>query len=283
MSWGFEIGRVYNRRVDIHAHFGGQQQGGIITPADHSLVIIITGEEGLEHGYADRYRADGVFEYFGEGQVGDMRLRAGNRAIAEHSTQGKGLLLFRKTSDGLRFEGEMVCEGYHLERAPDRTGSERDAIVFELRALDAVIEKVEAEPVASGVTLEELHQLALSAATESSQPPSSGKRNVYQRSRDVRNYVFARANGKCEGCSSPAPFVRSDGTPYLEPHHLRRLSDGGPDHPAHVIALGLVAAHERAAVVNPSRHTHWLSPECSDANDPTGHGSLAIDTPDCWP
>jgi 5-methylcytosine-specific restriction protein A len=56
MSWGFEIGRVYNRRVDIHARFGGQQQGGIITPAQHPAVIIITGEEGLQHGYADRYR-----------------------------------------------------------------------------------------------------------------------------------------------------------------------------------------------------------------------------------
>ena len=43
MSWGFEIGRVYNRRVDIHARFGGQQQGGIITPAQHSLVTIIYG------------------------------------------------------------------------------------------------------------------------------------------------------------------------------------------------------------------------------------------------
>jgi 5-methylcytosine-specific restriction protein A len=237
MTWGFEIGRVYNRRLDIHARFGGQQQGGIITPAQHSLVIIITGEEGLEHGYADRYRPDGVFEYFGEGQVGDMRLRAGNRAIAEHSVQGKGLLLFRNTLQGLRFEGEMVCEGYHLERAPDRTGAERDAIVFELRPLEAVVEKVEGEPVASGLTLEQLRQLALSAANESSQPPSAGKRNVYQRSRDVRIYVLARANGKCEGCNAPAPFIRLDGTPYLEPHHLRRLSDGGPDHPAHVIAL----------------------------------------------
>ena len=35
MSWGFEIGRVYNRLNDIHARFGGQQQGGIITPKDH--------------------------------------------------------------------------------------------------------------------------------------------------------------------------------------------------------------------------------------------------------
>jgi 5-methylcytosine-specific restriction protein A len=43
------------------------------------------------------------------------------------------------------------------------------------------------------------------------------------------------ALGKCEGCSTPAPFVRPDGTPYLEPHHLLRLSDGGPDHPAHVL------------------------------------------------
>ena len=41
MSWGFEIDRVYNRRADIHARFGGQQQGGIITPANHSLVIIV--------------------------------------------------------------------------------------------------------------------------------------------------------------------------------------------------------------------------------------------------
>jgi len=46
MSWGFEIGRLYNRRNDIHARFGGQQQGGIITPRDHPLVIIITGEIG---------------------------------------------------------------------------------------------------------------------------------------------------------------------------------------------------------------------------------------------
>jgi hypothetical protein len=51
MSWGFEIGRVYNRRTDILGKFGRQQQGGIVTPANHALVLIITGEEGLAHGY----------------------------------------------------------------------------------------------------------------------------------------------------------------------------------------------------------------------------------------
>jgi 5-methylcytosine-specific restriction protein A len=29
----------------------------------------------------------------------------------------------------------------------------------------------------------------------------------------------------------------ADGKPYLEPHHIRRLADEGPDHPAWVAAL----------------------------------------------
>jgi 5-methylcytosine-specific restriction protein A len=100
----------------------------------------------------------------------------------------------------------------------------------------AVAEAVESEPVPSDAPLKELRDLAFAAA-QSSQSPSRGKRNVYQRSRDVRVYVLARAQGKCEGCDASAPFLRPDGNPYLEPHHLRRLSDGGPDHPAYVIAL----------------------------------------------
>ena len=109
-------------------------------------MIIITGEEGLEHGYADRTRDDGVFEYFGEGQVGDMQMQKGNRAIAEHSAGGKGLLLFRKAPEGVRFVGEMVYETHHVERTPDRTGVERDALVFELRQLSAIVETIDVEP-----------------------------------------------------------------------------------------------------------------------------------------
>lgn len=34
-----------------------------------------------------------------------------------------------------------------------------------------------------------------------------------------------------------APFQRKDGTPYLEPHHIQRLADEGPDHPKWVGAV----------------------------------------------
>jgi 5-methylcytosine-specific restriction protein A len=238
MSWGFEEGKVYNRRTDIHARFGGQQQGGIITPLQHPLVIIITGEEGLAHGYDDRTRDDGVFEYFGEGQVGDMILQRGNLAIASHAADGKSLLLFRKTKEGARFVGEMAYERHHIEQAPDREGKPRDAIVFELRPLSAIVETTEGsagdEPPK---TLEGLRALAKAAAGIIPPTKTAGVRNIYQRSRDVRNYVLARAAGHCEGCRTPAPFIRKDGTAYLEPHHIRRVSDGGPDDPSFVIAL----------------------------------------------
>ncbi|WP_375414642.1 HNH endonuclease [uncultured Bradyrhizobium sp.] len=236
MSWGFEKGRLYNRRRDIHARFGGQMQGGIITPQRFRVVIIVTGEVGLGHGYADRERPDGVFEYFGEGQVGDMTMQRGNAAIAGHSSEGKSLLLFRDTRDGLQFVDEMVFETYHIERALDRKGAQRNAIVFELRPISAIAEQVDAQPV-EAAPLDELLRRAMAAA--GAPPPGrvAGFRNVYQRSADVRNYVLARAAGHCEGCKAPAPFPRKDGTPYLEPHHLRRVSDGGPDHPQFVIAL----------------------------------------------
>ena len=62
------------------------------------------------------------------------------------------------------------------------------------------------------------------------------KQYVRQRSVAVRIFVLRRANGICELCDDPAPFKTKKKRPYLEPHHLTRLADGGPDHPSHVAA-----------------------------------------------
>ena len=53
---------------------------------------------------------------------------------------------------------------------------------------------------------------------------------AFCRNPDVAAEVLARADGVCECCGQPAPFMRaSDGTPYLEVHHTIRLADGGED------------------------------------------------------
>jgi hypothetical protein len=88
----------------------------------------------------------------------------------------------------------------------------------------------------AALTIDELRSAALLKARAFA--TKKERKGVYcLRSLAIRLYVLRRANGRCEACGSPAPFRRADGSPYLEPHHTRRLADDGPDHPAAVIGL----------------------------------------------
>jgi 5-methylcytosine-specific restriction endonuclease McrA len=61
---------------------------------------------------------------------------------------------------------------------------------------------------------------------------------IFQRNPDVIVEVLKRASGICECCGNPAPFARrSDGTPYLEVHHIVMLSAGGQDTETNTQAL----------------------------------------------
>jgi len=48
--------------------------------------------------------------------------------------------------------------------------------------------------------------------------------------RSQQQHRWLNQPGVCESCLQPAPFHGKKG-PYLEVHHVHRLSDGGPDHP----------------------------------------------------
>jgi 5-methylcytosine-specific restriction protein A len=61
--------------------------------------------------------------------------------------------------------------------------------------------------------------------------------NGFKRSPEVKAYVLKSANGRCEVCSSPAPFVDVDGFPFLEVHHVKPLSEGGSDRVGNAIAV----------------------------------------------
>jgi len=235
----FMLGQVYNRVADIHGVYNGQQRSGIITPADTPIIFIVSGEEGRRHGYADRWRDDGVFEYFGQGQVGPMEMRSGNRAIVDSWQNGEAIHLFTSVRGGLRYDGEMVYERHHYEPAPDKYNNIRDAIVFELRRAGDVAGNLDhVEPVLPNdeEDIEELRRRAFEAA-EPTPERVPAQRSVFARSRDVRDYVLARAGGICENCREPGPFRRPNGSLYIECHHVHRLSDGGPDSPCNVIGV----------------------------------------------
>lgn len=243
MPWGpFNEQTVYNRRRDVHAVYGGQEQGGICTPSRFPVIFAFTGAGGEQHGYTDGWKAaEGVFRYFGEGQVGDMVFERGNRAIRDHLVDGKDLLLFQTVSGGIRFLGQFDCASFSMEMAPDREGNTRSAIVFEFVPVGVLDQ--DPAPGASQEELVSLSPLELrKRALEAAQPTPNktgveARRSLYRRSQVVRRYVLARSGGRCESCGEPAPFQTRSGEFYLEPHHTRRLSDGGPDDPRFVGAI----------------------------------------------
>lgn len=59
---------------------------------------------------------------------------------------------------------------------------------------------------------------------------------VFLRNADVVAEVLRRADGVCEICGRNAPFIRGDGSPYLEVHHRVQLAHGGEDTVENAIA-----------------------------------------------
>lgn len=190
--------------------------------------MLFTGK-GSRHGYDDEWH-EGVFRYFGEGQIGDMNFTAGNKAIRDSAADGKDLHLFQNIGKGfVRYFGNFTCSSWEWVVSPDTNGNPRKAIAFHLVPLkqqEALVRTTKTP------TIEMLRTEALAGAIPAGQATfREASRIAYERSSAVRAYVLARAAGRCEACRKEAPFTRHNGEPYLEPHHTRRLSDGGPDHP----------------------------------------------------
>ncbi len=259
-------GKHYLRR-DLHAEYGGQTQHGISTPSRHPLVFLFAGETGEQYGYRDGWESPDLYLYTGEGQLGDMEFTRGNAAIRDHLRDRKDLHLFRDLGGGeVRYVGQMLCVGNRVRSAHDRVGKMRRAIVFELVPLDTVTAPETEEEISQlNLPIEELRRRAMQEATEEV-PAVQRQVNVRKRSAYIKAYVLRRAAGICESCGEPAPFRKSGGEPFLEAHHIQRLSDGGPDDPEWVGGIcpncHREAHHgEEAEVVNERLRSNVLAKE----------------------
>lgn len=237
--YGLQVGQVL-RRTEVHERFGGQRQGGIATPSGRPVVLIFTGKGGLSNGYEDGWQED-VFNYFGEGQIGDMVFTRGNRAIRDHLQDGRDLLLFTMLGGGqVRFEGPFIAGSWDYAQGRDRNNADRRAIVFHLRRgvdPEAIEDPLGGAPDRALVDLAELRRRAVADGRAAPQRRDAAARSYVERSQSVRSYALARAAGRCECCGAAAPFEDSRGQPFLEVHHLHRLTDGGPDLPDRVAAI----------------------------------------------
>ncbi|RMV72718.1 HNH endonuclease [Pseudomonas caricapapayae] len=241
----FIKGEIYDRRSEIHAPFGGSFQSGIAPSDKTSAIFLFTGSSGEQYGYRDEIDARGVYSYTGEGQIGDMTLTRGNLAIQKHAETGRTLHLFKALDKrkGQQYIGEFSCADISWTDGLDREGNIRKILIFHLIPVIDLLANEESpseilQEDQQEIEMEVIRNLAYEATVAL---PSKSKmttiRTVYARSQAVKDYVLRRANGACESCEQPAPFFTKKEQPYLEPHHINRLSDGGLDHPQFIAAL----------------------------------------------
>ena len=128
-------GNEYKRK-ELHDFFGEQRQGGISTPKNHPYIFIISSKRGKDHGYVDGWIDENkYFLYTGEGQIGDMEFKGGNRAIRDHYENEKRILLFQETKKTfIELKEELELIDYSFIQTLDSENKNRKAIQFKFAA-----------------------------------------------------------------------------------------------------------------------------------------------------
>lgn len=136
-----EAGNIYVRK-EVHAAFGGSQQGGITPTKDSNKVFIWSNESGPHHGYQDGWSSDGsIYYYTGAGQHGDQDIDAQrhNGRLLRHSENEDEVLLFigQKGPGGLwKYECKLSLIDYEYFQTKDANEKNRRAVRFVLERVD---------------------------------------------------------------------------------------------------------------------------------------------------
>lgn len=255
----FELGQEYDRTRLLDFIGSKQRQTGIIWGPKQSGCVIVTsgGKHSKSAGYEDNSNPDGSWTYFGQGSEGDQDPeRFANKLLIEAQ---KSVLLFstrEPTNDEFRkrgtraklyrFEGVFNVRSY--ERYSPTTGPRSGDVLLLFHLMPAEVSfglhianrasssASEDEYYFEEESFEELRLTLLSKDYRPLAGYSTG--HEYRRASElIKKYSRLRANGTCEYCDKPAPFVNTSGQPFLEVHHIHRLADDGPDIPTNVAAI----------------------------------------------
>ena len=239
------VGQVLDNG-EISALFGVGLQGGMRRSLSRNWLVLISDPfKGL---YQDRWEGP-VLHYTGMGPVGDQSLSyAQNKTLANSEASGIEVHLLEATEQGRYwYSGKVKLAGKPYQ--DDQIDAEKDirkVWMFPLslhpggRAAELSqseiqdIEKSQAA-VAEALSTERLKQLA----SKTKPPPTKQKiqATAYPRSQVITELVKRLANGICDLCLEPAPFLNKKKKAYLECHHVKWLAKGGHDEMFNAVAL----------------------------------------------
>ena len=218
-------GNIYVRK-EIHAAFGGSQQGGITPTKDSKKVFIWSNESGPHHGYQDGWSDDGkIYYYTGAGQYGDQDIEAPrhNGRLLRHSENGDEVLLFlgEKGPGGLwKYECDLSLIDYEFFQTKDRNNRNRKAVRF-------ILQRV----VSNGASVNgDMHgNLSQTTTSRFQTKPSTTERKGLVTSRVGQGYyrqeILRRFEGRCAvtGVNSEELLIASHIVPWRDSNEFERL------------------------------------------------------------
>ncbi|MEI7857920.1 MAG: HNH endonuclease signature motif containing protein [Methanomicrobiales archaeon] len=242
----------------LRAIFSCGSEGNIRRSLKTSSLVLVS--DHTRSPYEDTW-VNNFFHYTGRGLGGKQALSLPeNKVLVESKDHGIHLYLFEVFVDGhYVYMGEVeLSDRPFLSRQTDSEKNIRDVYIFPLKLVGQKRPPLHNRDIAA--TKEELarrdaHRQA-PAAPGVLVPYSIKGRRVHEATSGgprQEPLVPARApqqtRGICQLCNQPAPFSNPDGEPYLETHHIHRLSKGGKDEMENTVSI-CPNCHRKMHVLN---------------------------------
>lgn len=251
---GIAIGQVLTED-EVHDIFECQITVGIRLSTKNNLIVIMSGS-AKKKVYDDVWdEKNDILFYSGTDinadEQGNQTLITGN---GNNNSQlrdvwynkDKEIFLFvKKESNKCIYKGKVfLCEEPYMDWKDEEHTCKK--WVFPLKLASENEEENlllfhEAEVDARKQTLDNLYRKSKDSEEKRTYKNVPKKRDanvkIYDRNPNISAYIKARANGKCDLCENEAPFLDKEGYPYLEAHHIKWLSKGGPDEIDNMVAL----------------------------------------------
>lgn len=225
-------------------------QGGMRRSKEtKTLVLIAKQYPDSDVPYYDTWDGS-IFHYTGMGMQGDQSLDSGQNKTLANSPQidDLGIFLFEVFKPKVyTYQGQFVLAGEPYQKTQvDINKEQRRVWIFPLRLVGKDAPNPLSEDIYDNISGQRerfAHKLSSielkDRAGRSNEVPGerivSAKR--YERDPYVVEWAKRKADGVCQLCHSPAPFVTTQGDPFLEIHHIIPLGQKGQDTIENTVAL----------------------------------------------
>ena len=243
---GYDFQSIILSNTELCKTFQCSPQGGMRRSHETNTLVLVSNH--VKSIYDDKWKGD-VLHYTGMGSKGDQSLEfMQNKTLNESRDTNVEVHLFEVFEEKKYFyQGKvrLKSNSYH-ESQTDENGETRKVWMFPLEIIDNKPSRIdfkiiESVRLAKEKKVSKISSMALKQMVESQPKSKPSKRTtssvITVRDEKIVKYSLLRANGVCELCDKNAPFLKKDGSPFLEVHHIDFMSNGGHDGYENVSAL----------------------------------------------